>query len=124
MKLWAGKVLLLLRMKVKGWEEEREFAFFQDKDVSSPRDNVGRVLRSVSLRWSIDDDIDYTLAEGGRSSSEQLLSDGVLLGVKPFRFVRRTIHVVRENFSEAPYTEELPWPLRGFYINRFYKALL
>lgn len=115
-KLWVGKVLSFFQVQGKGWEEEGNFAFVLCMDISPPCDNVHQVLRLVRLWRSTDNDIDYSLKKRGRCSGNQPLSAVECFGVEPFRSIRSTIHVVTENFAVDPYTEELRWPLRRFYI--------
>lgn len=75
-------------------------------DISQLCDNVNRVLRYVSQRWSTNNDIEYTLGERDQCFGEQLLSAGEWFGVEPCHSTRNTVYVVKENFSVVPYTED------------------
>lgn len=92
-------------------------------DIGPPHDDVDGVLRCESLQWSTDDGIDHTLGERCFGFGEQPPSAGKWCGLESFRSIKSTIHVVREKFAVAPFIDELPWPLRRFYINKFYRAL-
>lgn len=52
----------------------------------------------------------------------QELNTGKYFGVEPYRSVRSTLHVVKENMSVALYSEEVSFSPRRFYIDSFYEA--
>lgn len=118
----GAKALLPFRMHVRYFDKKKELAFVRYMDVSPSRDDVGRALRFERLRWSTDEDIDYTLAQRDRSTKAKELKTVEQFGADPFRSIKSTIHVMRENFDVVPCYEETPWPSRRFCTNRFYKA--
>lgn len=74
--LCVAKALLLSRMQVKGRDGGREIASVKYTEVSSPHENVDRVLGLINLLWCTDHGIDHILGEGCFCPSELPLSAG------------------------------------------------
>lgn len=78
-----AKVLILLRMEMRGIEERGNLAFVQDTECSPPCDIMDKVMGCVTLRWSTDYDTDHKISKSSSFSEEDSLRGGQWFAVAP-----------------------------------------
>lgn len=116
--LWIAKVLVLLRVSEVASQKSSELAFVQYMEYTPPKDNIDNVLGCVTLRWSTTDERDHTLSEEKRGMEGNEMAPWY--GLVPITSVKGTIHVIRIDYHTKPFTPDIPWWKRRFYLNRFY----
>lgn len=118
--LWVAKVLLLFRMNLGGEEVGKEYAFLQYMEVSRPVDVIEETLNCVCLRWSTDDEVDYSCGGGRNGEKRGRLQVGEWFGIEELGTLKGCVNVIRSNHAIEPFTKRLAWPYRRFYVNRFH----
>ena len=87
-------------------------------EVTDPVSNIDKELGCVCLRWATADEEDRTL-DIEQSLHGNHVVEGEYYGLVPFSSIESTVTVVRSNIAISPFSEQLPWPLHRFYLNRF-----
>lgn len=118
--LWVAKVLLLFRMNLGGEEVGKEYAFLQYMEVSRLVDVIEETLNFVCLRWSTDDEVDYSGSGGRNGQKRGLLQVGEWFEIVELETLKGCVNVIRSNHAIEPFTKRLAWPYRSFYVNRFH----
>lgn len=115
-KLWVAKVLLLFRMQVKQWEDEKNLLFpIHEYQPTTIKRGWGiEMWKSAVKYWRRRRS--YVRKNIVRFLWAATERDGVVLRIEPFRSIRGVMHVMREKFGVAPFIDELAWQLRRFYI--------
>lgn len=115
--LWVPKVLLMFRLSATGvvcWTICIFPVLVSDRTVFG----FDRAPGFVHLRWATADVV------------LRILNIAILLFSSPFKereyygmvhffSIVRTLNVLLENIDTQPFTDKLPCPLHGFYLNRF-----
>lgn len=118
--LWNAEILPLFRIGVRGSNESQEYAFSQSIVMTRSIDKVGKTLRCVCLRCISDDEVPHSLRRSIRTSERGAPSVREWIGMACLEIVIGCVDVVRPNYSIAPLTRRILWPLRRFYLNRLH----
>lgn len=114
-------MLLLFRMKTGKDGDEKEYGFFQHIDVTKSANCVAEALGGVCLKWSTDDDVDYRIKEHNVNiSGRKSIEAEEWIAIENFHTLIRFVFVFRTNHANAPFLKAVLWPLRRFYMKRFY----
>lgn len=106
--LWVANALLLFRMSVTRDSEGREYASLQYVDVTCPIYMVDVTFGCVSLRWSTDDEVDYSVERVTGSLEPEHLSAVNWFGIENLQTVKYCVNVLRANHALEPITETIP----------------
>lgn len=117
-KLWVSKVFSIALEGREGKEKKGELAFVQYMERSLRSDDGDKVMRCVSVWWSITNDTSHTLAEISCTSVEDLLRAGECFGAELFCLIKGTVHVERESFAFQPFIDGVALSFRCFDTNR------
>lgn len=88
--------------------------------MTRPIDTVDETLECVCLRLKTDDEVDRSLERGIGDLERENLSKWKCSSVKSLQLWQEYVTVFKENHAIEPITERMPWPLRKFYVNKFY----
>lgn len=96
----------------------REMAFVKYMDVVKSLDKAEDMLGCLCLRWSTDDDVDYT---NGKQSLNMRKPPAPWYDVVDFNSVQSVVHVVRQRYELVEDTHRKHWATHRYCLNRFIK---
>lgn len=85
--------------------------------MTSPVDEVHRILNCFCLRWATEDNAGQSVQFSPTMSDT--VETGEWYGLVPFPSVQSVHQIARSNHSVGLFFPELPWPAHYFYVNRF-----
>lgn len=121
--LWVPKILLLFRLSLRGDSEIWDYSFLQYMEVMYPidtEDTTDGTLGYVCPRLGSDQKVDHGQELGTAALEQGHLSVGEWFGMQSLQTVERYLNVLRAKHAIHPFTGRIPWPLRRFYVRRFF----
>lgn len=95
--------------------ELRAMAFVKYMDVVPPMDNTEKMLGSVCLRWSTDDDVDYTTM---KVPVDERNPPAPWFDIVDFSSIVSVVQVVRQRYSLQDDTTRRHWATHRFCVNQ------
>lgn len=116
-RLWAAKLLLLLRTVTSCSASVDRIISVQYMGCTNWLYSINGTVVSFCIASSTDDEHDHTqnLQTGNRKRSFPAV--GEWLGVDPFSTSQGSCSVARSNHRIQPFIEAPHWPQRMFYVN-------
>lgn len=87
------------------------------------RANVDKVLGCICRRWGPENNTAHKFGERSCILEEDSLRAGKRKTFEPFCSIKGKTHVVTENFAVHALSDGVPWSLRGFNRNKFYRPM-
>lgn len=116
--VWEAEILLLLRMKLPGYSDFKEYFIIQDMKATHSIDKVYDILECVCLRWNAKDKIDPILPTMVPAVHSGQISVGEWFEILHLASIKGYIHIIRANVSLQRLTPNIQWSHHRFYINR------
>lgn len=118
--VWFSKLHALFRIKATDLSEPIECAFVRYMDTTKPINNIDSALGCVCLRWSTDDNKDYTVNPTPLNEMGSISPPAPFFGLIHASSIYSSIHVIRRNIPYLPFIPKTHWMYHRFCINRFY----
>lgn len=83
---------------------------------------VDMALGLFALRWGAADEVDPSLRWKRRRTSARHVSAWEWLGISGMKSTVGMVQVVHANFAVEPFSLEMVWPFRQYYVNTFYRS--
>ena len=118
--VWFSKLHALLRIKPIDLNEPLECAFVRYMDTTKPINNIDRALGCICLRWSTDDNRDYTHNPLPLHAMQNTSLPGPFFGLIESSAIYSAVHIIRRNIPHPPFIPKTHWMFHRFGVNRFY----